>query len=97
LKNLNRSDAEPDVLAKYVHALLKDSDQRDLRAHCITELTDFLRDYTESFVDSLFEAIESNGFPLPGSPYLTFFKGGSYKNPDQTEDENQGYGEEVLQ
>lgn len=52
-------EADPEVLAKYVHALLKDdSDHKDIKGHCINELRDFLRDYTEDFVESLFEAIE---------------------------------------
>lgn len=58
---ISSCEADPEVLAKYVHALLKhDSDHKDLKSHCVNELRDFLRDYTEDFVDSLFEAIESN-------------------------------------
>jgi hypothetical protein len=48
------------VLAKYVLALLNhEANHQDLKTHCVTELRDFLRDYTEDFVVSLFEAIES--------------------------------------
>jgi hypothetical protein len=58
-----RCEADPDVLAKYVLALLKhEANNLDLKSHCVAELRDFLRDYTEDFVVSLFEAIESKEF-----------------------------------
>jgi hypothetical protein len=73
-------EADPEVLAKYVLALLNQeaNPHQDMKAHCVTELRDFLRDYTEDFVVSLFEAIESEStFSAPPHHPL----GGSYKLP----------------
>lgn len=53
-------EADPEVVADYVLALLKhDSPSEDLKPHCIKELSDFLGDETNSFVDALFDTIES--------------------------------------
>ena len=54
-----RCEADPEVLAKYVRALLKDdTEHQDPKAHCVDELRDFLKENTETFVDDLFYAIE---------------------------------------
>jgi len=55
---------EPDVLAQYVEALIKDDDmsRQDLQKHCISELIDFLNEETENFVEKLFAAIDDGSY-----------------------------------
>ncbi|CAG8474581.1 13350_t:CDS:2, partial [Dentiscutata heterogama] len=51
-------DADPDVLAEYVIALLKhDKSNQDLRQLCVDQLDDFLKEETEPFVEKLFESL----------------------------------------
>jgi hypothetical protein len=53
------TDAEPGTLAEYVLALLKHEKDGDaLMHHCSTQLEDFLRENTQSFVQNLFQAIQ---------------------------------------
>lgn len=58
---------EPDVLAQYVEALIKDEDMKRpaLQKHCVSELTDFLSDKTEDFVERMFAAIDDGSYQLP--------------------------------
>eukprot|EP01041_Mallomonas_annulata_P000419 gene419-756_t len=66
-------EADPDVLAKYVLALLRHDKESELESHCIEQLRDFLRDETENFVKQLFIALED----------------GSYRFIDETKNENE--------
>ena len=53
-------EAEPEVLADYVMVLVeKDVPQAELRENCIEELSAFLQDETEGFVNRLFSDLES--------------------------------------
>jgi len=54
-------DADPDVLADYVVALLKhDKSSQDLKQLCITQLDDFLK--KEPFVQNLFDYLSSEEY-----------------------------------
>ena len=55
---------EPDVLAQYVEALIKDEDMNrdDLKKHCISELADFLDQNTKGFVERMFSAIADGSY-----------------------------------
>ncbi|CAG8793409.1 10916_t:CDS:2, partial [Cetraspora pellucida] len=56
-------DADPDVLAEYVIALLKhDKSNQDLRQLCIDQLDDFLKEETEPFVEKLFESLATKEY-----------------------------------
>ncbi|KNC98627.1 uncharacterized protein SPPG_06309 [Spizellomyces punctatus DAOM BR117] len=56
-------DADPIVLADYVIALLKhDKPIADLKALCISQLDDFLKEATQPFVLQLFDSLASLGF-----------------------------------
>ncbi|OCK82362.1 hypothetical protein K432DRAFT_472427 [Lepidopterella palustris CBS 459.81] len=60
------SDADSDVLADYVIALIKTEDTDEtVKENCLTSLPDFLHDHTQTFVDELFNAIQTKSF-LPG-------------------------------
>ena len=55
------SDADPDVLARYVLALLRnDKTLPQLRSLCVEQLEDFLADRTGGFVTRLFDALEGD-------------------------------------
>ena len=58
-----RCEADPDVLAKYVLALLRHDKESELEAHCIEQLRDFLKDETERFVKQLFRTLEGSVIP----------------------------------
>lgn len=61
---------EPDVLAQYVEALVKNDEgmsRDEVHKHCMTELIDFLDEQTAPFVDRLFEAIENGSYLESGS------------------------------
>ncbi|KAI4131520.1 MAG: hypothetical protein LQ347_002945, partial [Umbilicaria vellea] len=61
------SDADSDVLADYVLALIRaDTPEAELKANAIENLEDFLKDNTAAFVDEIFFVINSKAF-LPGS------------------------------
>ncbi|KAJ1557810.1 RNA-binding protein 27, partial [Nowakowskiella sp. JEL0078] len=60
------ADAEPDVLGDYVIALLKaEKSLAELKNVCITQLEDFLRDETTSFVNQLFITLASEYTTIP--------------------------------
>lgn len=68
------SDADSDVLADYVLALVK-SDEPDaqIKANCLENLEDFLKEHTAQFVDDVFGAITSESYdpsrpPKPVAP-----------------------------
>lgn len=51
--------ASPAVLAKIIVASVKeDKSTAALKTHCISQLKTFLKEYTEDFVEVLFQAIE---------------------------------------
>lgn len=62
------SDADSDVLADYVLALVRteDSDEQ-VKTNCLENLEDFLRDHTAPFVDDVFNAIRTKSY-LPNPP-----------------------------
>ena len=74
----NISDADSDVLADYVLALVKtDEPETAARANCVDNLKDFLLDATELFVDELFQAITTRSFDphhAPLKPTAPVFK-----------------------
>jgi hypothetical protein len=62
-----RSDADPDVLADYVLALLRhDGDVSDVRKLCEDEIPDFLKEDSPVFVNDVFQAIVYRSY-LPGA------------------------------
>jgi hypothetical protein len=51
--------SSPGVLAKIIVASVKDDKSTAaLKAHCISQLETFLKEYTDDFVEVLFQAIE---------------------------------------
>ncbi|KAF3904822.1 hypothetical protein ABW20_dc0104963 [Dactylellina cionopaga] len=59
----NISDADSDVLADYVLALLRhEQSEAEVRQMCIDQLDDFLREHTTSFVNDLFTALRSKSY-----------------------------------
>ncbi|XP_035249321.1 RNA-binding protein 26 isoform X1 [Anguilla anguilla] len=56
-------DADPSALAKYVVALVKkDKTEKELKALCIDQLDVFLQKETQTFVDRLFDAVNSKSY-----------------------------------
>uniref|UniRef100_A0A8C7IWC5 RNA binding motif protein 26 n=1 Tax=Oncorhynchus kisutch TaxID=8019 RepID=A0A8C7IWC5_ONCKI len=56
-------DADPSALAKYVVALVKkDKSETELKALCVDQLDVFLQKETQTFVDRLFEAVNSKSY-----------------------------------
>ncbi|XP_044142112.1 RNA-binding protein 26 isoform X2 [Bufo gargarizans] len=65
-------DADPSALAKYVAALVKkDKSDRELKALCIDQLDVFLQRETQSFVDKLFDAVNTKSYLPPPEPTST--------------------------
>ncbi|GJN67072.1 hypothetical protein PLIIFM63780_004544 [Purpureocillium lilacinum] len=63
----NTSDADSDVLAEYVIALLKhDGSPEDVRKLCEQEIPDFLTEDSKAFLDDVFEALKYRSY-LPGA------------------------------
>lgn len=57
------SDAESDVLADYVLALIKtDEPDAELKQRCVTDLEEFLKDNTPRFVDEVIAAVNSASY-----------------------------------
>ncbi|RFU28552.1 hypothetical protein B7463_g7770, partial [Scytalidium lignicola] len=64
----NISDADADVLADYVLALLRhDGDEDAVRQLCEAEMPDFLKEDSSIFVQDVFNAIHYKSY-LPGAP-----------------------------
>ncbi|KAG6312099.1 hypothetical protein E4U44_003674 [Claviceps purpurea] len=64
----NTSDADADVLAEYVIALLKhDGDEASVRSLCEQEIPDFLTEDSKQFLDDVFQAITYRSY-VPGAP-----------------------------
>ncbi|PBP28829.1 RNA recognition domain-containing protein [Diplocarpon rosae] len=64
----NTSDADADVLADYVLALLRhDGDTETVRQLCEAEIPDFLKEDSTIFVQDVFDAIQYKSY-LPGAP-----------------------------
>ncbi|KAK1834349.1 hypothetical protein QBC39DRAFT_424285 [Podospora conica] len=64
----NTSDADADVLADYVLALLRhDGSPDDVRKLCESEIPDFLKEDPSGFVNEVFEIISYKSY-LPGAP-----------------------------
>ncbi|RDA95219.1 hypothetical protein CP533_1832 [Ophiocordyceps camponoti-saundersi (nom. inval.)] len=65
----NSSDADSDVLAEYVIALLKhDGSHDDVRKLCEQEIPDFLSEDPKTFLDDVFSAIKSRSYRPGGVP-----------------------------
>ncbi|KAG9247004.1 hypothetical protein BJ878DRAFT_232407 [Calycina marina] len=63
------SDADPDVLAEYMLALLRhDGEVNEVRALCKTEIPDFLKDGAAEFVQDVFDAIQYKSYRTPAAP-----------------------------
>ncbi|KAJ3013196.1 RNA-binding protein 27, partial [Thoreauomyces humboldtii] len=59
-------EADPAVLADYVIALLKhEKSIPDLKALCISQLDDFLKEETQPFVSTLFDSLAAEGYLAP--------------------------------
>ncbi|XP_029458914.1 RNA-binding protein 26 isoform X5 [Rhinatrema bivittatum] len=60
-------DADPSALANYVLALVKkDKSEKELKASCIDQLDVFLQKETQTFVDKLFDAVNTKSYlPQP--------------------------------
>ncbi|KAJ8070776.1 hypothetical protein OCU04_001140 [Sclerotinia nivalis] len=70
----NTSDADADVLADYVLALLRhDGDVNTVRQLCLAEIPDFLKEDTSIFVRDVFDALQ----------YKTYLSGGPPRRPPQ--------------
>ncbi|KAI1801061.1 hypothetical protein F4811DRAFT_535879 [Daldinia bambusicola] len=64
----NTSDADADVLADYVLALLRhDGDTESIRKMFEEEIPDFLREDAVAFTDDVFQAVKYRSY-LPGAP-----------------------------
>ncbi|KAI0161883.1 hypothetical protein GGR52DRAFT_561434 [Hypoxylon sp. FL1284] len=64
----NTSDADDDVLADYVLAILRhDGDVESIRKIFEEEITDFLREDAAAFTDDVFQAVQYRSY-LPGAP-----------------------------
>lgn len=64
----NTSDADSDVLADYVIALLKhDGDEAAIRKLCEKEIPDFLTEDSKAFLDDVFQALTYKSY-MPGAP-----------------------------
>ena len=78
----NISDADSDVLADYVLALIRaDSPEPELRVTAIESLEDFLKNNTTSFVEEVFLAIHTKSF-LPGYVHPPRLSNGSPPLPE---------------
>ena len=63
------SDADSDVLADYVLALVKSDEPEDqVRQNCLDNLRDFLPDNTDAFVDSVLTAIRTKAYDPKQTP-----------------------------
>ncbi|GAB1737329.1 hypothetical protein NU219Hw_g1254t1 [Hortaea werneckii] len=101
----NIFDADSDVLADYVLALVKTDDPEPIaKANCIEQLKDFLGDNTESFINNAFLAIATKNYdpsrPAP-NPAATGYLPPShttYEPPNQRSDNRKRslYGEDVT-
>lgn len=61
----NISDADSDVLADYVIALMRaDTPESELRTNAIDSLEDFLKDNTIAFVEEIFKTIHTKSYSL---------------------------------
>ncbi|KAK8119339.1 RNA-binding domain-containing protein [Apiospora kogelbergensis] len=64
----NTSDADPDVLADYVLALLRhEGDAASIRQLFDDDMPDFLREDSTAFTDDVFQAVQYKTY-LPGAP-----------------------------
>ena len=62
------SDADAEVLAEYIIALLKhDGTKEDVRKLCEAEIPDFLTEDPKAFLDDVFQAIAYKSY-VPGAP-----------------------------
>lgn len=84
------SDADPDVLADYVLALVKtDEPEAAARTNCVENLKDFLGDRSEAFVNDLFAALATKSYdpskapPKPALPTYQPPRRASFDPPQQ--------------
>lgn len=75
------SDADSDVLADYVLALIKTDDAEDVaKPNCVDNLRDFLGERAESFVEQVFAAIASKAYD-PSQPAVKPMANASMQAP----------------
>ncbi|KAL5084182.1 hypothetical protein Trisim1_012257 [Trichoderma cf. simile WF8] len=106
----NTSDADSDVLADYVIALLKhDGDAQSVRQLCEAEIPDFLTEDSKAFLDDVFQAIAYKsyrpGAPPPpksatgaigaGAPPLPAFSGVQSSAPHQGASRKRGFADDM--
>ncbi|KAJ8362391.1 hypothetical protein AAFF_G00375990, partial [Aldrovandia affinis] len=79
-------DADPSALAKYVVALVKkDKTETELKALCIDQLDVFLQRETQTFVDRLFEAVDSKSYLPQFEPPSAAGRTDIHQRPDKEE------------
>ncbi|XP_028655410.1 LOW QUALITY PROTEIN: RNA-binding protein 26 [Erpetoichthys calabaricus] len=77
-------DADPSALAKYVVALVKkDKSEKELKALCIDQLDVFLQKETQSFVDKLFDAVNSKSYLPQFEQPSTNLRTDAYPRPEK--------------
>ncbi|TYZ62843.1 hypothetical protein PybrP1_005514 [[Pythium] brassicae (nom. inval.)] len=78
-------DADPEVLSKYVLALIQNDPKKDgLPETCVSKLEEFLGDETRGFVARLFKALESGSYKSNGAEQ----GGGGEDDRDGGDEEN---------
>ncbi|RAK96393.1 CCCH zinc finger and RRM domain protein [Aspergillus ibericus CBS 121593] len=76
------SDADSDVLADYVLALIRtDAPDEEIRKASVENLEDFLREHTVQFVDELFTTFAPKPQPVPAAPYAQVQSSLSHDGP----------------
>ncbi|PWY89502.1 hypothetical protein BO94DRAFT_514903 [Aspergillus sclerotioniger CBS 115572] len=76
------SDADSDVLADYVLALIRtDAPDEEIRKASVENLEDFLREHTVQFVDELFTTFAPKPQPVQATPYAQVQSSLSHDGP----------------
>ncbi|KAF1811645.1 hypothetical protein P152DRAFT_449926 [Eremomyces bilateralis CBS 781.70] len=76
------SDADSDVLADYVLALVKSEEPDDqVRQNCLENLEDFLHDHTATFVNDVLSAIRTQSYNPEAQPPSTLSASAAEFNP----------------
>ncbi|KAJ2333862.1 hypothetical protein GGH92_008490, partial [Coemansia sp. RSA 2673] len=82
------SDADPAIMTDYILVTLQNEmSESELKAHCMTDLSEFFGDRTMVFVDSLFEALGRKQY-LPGNSDKQTLAGGSGQQQQRRGGEN---------
>ncbi|XP_028972554.2 RNA-binding protein 26 isoform X2 [Esox lucius] len=95
-------DADPSALAKYVVALVKkDKSEIELKALCVDQLDVFLQKETQTFVEKLFEAVNSKSYlpqqdPQPASTVRLDREDQRRDEPSREEDRDKKFSRRVI-